>query len=153
VSDRSIAERTLDALVYAPAGLVLTALEDLPEMAAKGRARIEVQVRNAHLVGRMVVDHGLGGLLGGRRGGAPPPDRPTPQPSPSPAPVVRESASGLAIPDYDTLSASQVVRRLDGLGRRELEAVVRHESATRGRRTILHRAQQLLGSEDQPGTS
>ena len=54
----------------------------------------------------------------------------------------------LAIPDYDTLSASQVVRRLDGLGPGELEAVYRHEAATRGRRTILHRAQQLLGTED-----
>lgn len=153
MSDRSITQRTLDALVYAPTGLVLTALEDLPEMAAKGRARIELQVRNAHLVGRMVVDHGFGALLGGRGGDVPPPARPTHPPSPSPAAVVRESASGLAIPDYDTLSASQVVRRLDGLGHRELEAVVRHESATRGRRTILHRAQQLLGSEDQPGTT
>jgi hypothetical protein len=44
-----------------------------------------------------------------------------------------------------------VVRRLDGLGPKELEAVYRHEAATRGRRTILHRAQQLLGSEDPPG--
>ncbi|HTX63700.1 MAG TPA: hypothetical protein VMD28_08670, partial [Acidimicrobiales bacterium] len=50
-----------------------------------------------------------------------------------------------AIPDYDVLAASQVVRRLDGLGREELEAVVRHERATRARRTIVHRAEQLLG--------
>jgi hypothetical protein len=151
VSDRSITQRTLDALVYAPAGLVLTALEDLPEMAAKGRSRIEVQVRNAHLVGQVVVDHGLGGLLGGGRqtaGRAAPPAPPTPTP---PAPGGRESARGLAIPDYDTLSASQVVQRLDGLDRRELVAVVDHETATRGRRTILHRAQQLLGSEEPPG--
>lgn len=151
MSDRTIARRTLDALVYAPAGLVLTALEDLPEMAAKGRSRIEVQVRNAHLVGQMVVDHGLGGLLGGRRAAGP--TAPPAPPPPPPAPAGRESASGLAIPDYDTLSASQVVRRLDGLGRRELEAVVEHETATRGRRTILHRAQQLLGSEETPGTA
>jgi hypothetical protein len=49
-----------------------------------------------------------------------------------------------AIADYDTLSASQVVRRLDGLGPDELQAVMRHELATRGRRTIVHRAEQLL---------
>ncbi|MGH8982160.1 MAG: hypothetical protein ACRDWE_14275, partial [Acidimicrobiales bacterium] len=49
-----------------------------------------------------------------------------------------------AIPDYDALSASQVVRRLDSLDARELRAIVRHEAATRGRRTILHRAEQLL---------
>lgn len=153
MSDRSIAQRTLDALVYAPAGLVLTALEDLPEMAAKGRSLIEVQVRNAHLVGQMVVDHGFGGLLGGGSRPSDPPAPPAPPAPAPPTPMGRENASGLAIPDYDTLSASQVVQRLDGLDRRELEALVEHETATRGRRTILHRAQQLLGSEEPPGTA
>lgn len=57
----------------------------------------------------------------------------------------RDTAVDRAIPDYDTLSASQVVRRLDGLKPRELRAVVRHELANRGRRTVLHRAEQLLG--------
>lgn len=57
----------------------------------------------------------------------------------------RDAAVDRAIPAYDTLSASQVVRRLDGLKARELRAVVRHELANRGRRTILHRAEQLLG--------
>jgi hypothetical protein len=54
------------------------------------------------------------------------------------------AAAAAAIEGYDTLSASQVVRRLDGLGPEELRAVYRHEAATRGRRTILHRVQQLL---------
>ena len=63
----------------------------------------------------------------------------------------RQPDADLAIPDYEALSASQVVRRLDGLGPDELEAVYRHESATRGRRTILHRVQQLLGREEPPG--
>ena len=53
-------------------------------------------------------------------------------------------------PTTAALSASQVVRRLDGLGHDELEAVYRYEAATRGRRTILHRAQQLLGLEEPP---
>jgi hypothetical protein len=152
VSDRTIAQRALDALVYAPAGLVLTALEDLPQMAAKGRARVELQVRNAHLVGQMVVEHGLSGLLGRHQAGGPPAPAP-PSPPPPPLRTDRGSASGLAIPEYDTLSASQVVRRLDGLGRSELEAVVEHEAATRGRRTILHRAQQLLAAGDPPETA
>ncbi|MGH9092752.1 MAG: hypothetical protein ACRDZR_15455, partial [Acidimicrobiales bacterium] len=55
MSDRSLAQRTLDALVYAPAGFLLTAVEDLPAMAVKGRSRLEIQLRNAHLVGRMVL--------------------------------------------------------------------------------------------------
>jgi hypothetical protein len=49
----------------------------------------------------------------------------------------------LVIPDYDELSASQVVERLDGLRRDELEAVRDYESANRGRRTILYKIEQL----------
>ena len=56
---------------------------------------------------------------------------------------VPEVAS-LAIPAFDTLSASQVVQRLDGLSRAELVAVRAYETSTRGRRTILSRVDQLL---------
>lgn len=49
----------------------------------------------------------------------------------------------LAIPDYDSLSASQVVPRLDGLEADELEAVRRYESGSRGRKTILSKVAQL----------
>ncbi|MHB8218737.1 MAG: hypothetical protein ACYDHU_00215 [Acidimicrobiales bacterium] len=89
-----------------------------------------------------------------------------PAPEPAPAPLSRawgESASpigdvaippalNLAIPDYDTLSASQVVRRLDGLSPFELETVRRYESTSRRRRTVLHRVEELHGRlvSDQP---
>ena len=52
--------------------------------------------------------------------------------------------ASLAIPGFDTLSASQVVQRLDGLSRSELVAVRTYETSTRGRRTILSRVDQLL---------
>jgi len=52
--------------------------------------------------------------------------------------------TSLAIPGFDTLSASQVVQRLDGLSRSELVAVRTYEASTRGRRTILSRVDQLL---------
>ena len=45
-------------------------------------------------------------------------------------------------PGYDTLSASQVVRRLESLGPDELRAVHRYEASHRNRRTILNRAHQ-----------
>ena len=51
--------------------------------------------------------------------------------------------STLAIPGYDSLSASQVVQRLASLGPDELDAVGRYEAAGRGRRTILARVAQL----------
>lgn len=56
------------------------------------------------------------------------------------------SAEVLPIPDYDSLSASQVVSRLRGLPAGQLEAVRAYESATRGRKTILNRIQQLSKS-------
>jgi hypothetical protein len=85
-------------------------------------------------------------------------DRPGPAPSPVSAPpgspAARTGGNGsvahagdsthLAIPGYDTLSAMQVVQRLAGLSPSELEAVVAYEATHRGRKTILHRAEQLL---------
>jgi hypothetical protein len=63
--------------------------------------------------------------------------------SPSPA-VIDEAIHGaLAIPDYDELSASQVVQRLPGLGTEELEAIRAYETHGRGRRTILGKIDQL----------
>lgn len=52
-------------------------------------------------------------------------------------------APALAIPEYDQLSASQVVERLDGLTPDELEAVREYELAHRGRSTILGKITQL----------
>lgn len=51
--------------------------------------------------------------------------------------------SSLAIPDYDSLSASQVTARLAGLSAAELEEVRLHETATRARRSVLARIDQL----------
>jgi hypothetical protein len=62
-----------------------------------------------------------------------------PTPDPAAAAII-----GGALSDYDTLSASQVVRRLESLGPDELRAVQRYEASHRNRRTILNRAGQLL---------
>jgi hypothetical protein len=53
------------------------------------------------------------------------------------------TAATLGIPDYDELSASQVVERLDGLHAGELDAVRAYEEAHRARRTILYKIEQL----------
>ncbi len=52
--------------------------------------------------------------------------------------------ASLGIPGFDTLSASQVVQRLDGLSRSELVAVRAYEAHGRGRRTVLNRIDQLM---------
>jgi hypothetical protein len=59
--------------------------------------------------------------------------------APAPAPPV----PSLAIPGYDQLSASQVVERLDGLTKGELDAVREYEVTHRGRSTILGKITQL----------
>lgn len=51
--------------------------------------------------------------------------------------------SALPIPDYDELSASQVVARLPGLEGAELEAVRDYEAGRRQRKTILSKIDQL----------
>ena len=49
----------------------------------------------------------------------------------------------LAIPDYDNLSAFQVMPRLEALDPTDLDAVRAYEESTRGRRTILNKIAQL----------
>jgi len=66
-------------------------------------------------------------------------ERPVTKATATAAPAVTE----LAITDYDSLSASQVVIRLDGLDDDELEAVRAYEIANRGRKTILNKVAQL----------
>lgn len=71
----------------------------------------------------------------------------TPPPAPPTAPAVAAEGfaekAALPIPDYDELSASQVVERLEGLDRESLEAVRRYETDHRGRNTILGKIAQL----------
>ena len=154
--------RTVDVFVFAPVGVAVTVVEDLPELIAKGRRRVELELANARVVGRFVVTksqrrltHHLEELL---RNGAEDaagddseeqwdaaPARPAPDP-------VAEAIVADALADYDTLSASQVVRRLESLGADQLRAVQRYEASTRNRRTILNRAGQLL-DEAQSGPS
>jgi len=89
-------------------------------------------------------------------------DAPVPAPGPVVGPASGEAgswlegrtqedeaeAAALAIPEYDNLSASQVVPRLDGLTADELEAVRRYERKHRHRKTILNRVAQLQAGSD-----
>lgn len=80
-------------------------------------------------------------------GTATPPTEPAASPPPAgertTTPTAGPKAATLGIPDYDELSASQVVERLDGLQTGELDAVREYEEAHRARRTILFKIEQL----------
>lgn len=60
-------------------------------------------------------------------------------------PLIDVDVTALAIPDYDSLAASQVIPRLEGLAEGELEWVRSYEAAKRGRKTILNKISQLQG--------
>jgi hypothetical protein len=165
--ERSPAAWALDLFVFAPLGLAATAREQVPKLAEEGRKQVDRQLKTARFVGEFTVrrlrrraDAALVEL------GLTPPQRVatrTPEPplgndldapmapaagngqrSREPADHgVRSDPDELAIPGYDSLSASQVVQRLTGLSGRELEAVRAYEVAGRGRKTILTKVAQL----------
>ena len=156
---KSFLRRTLEACIFAPVGVAMNITEDLPGLIGKGRDRVEQEISNARVAGEYVVGRfqrrlaaRLDSLLHSGDSTTPTaaqdpgPTAPlAAAPSARPAPDAADEATlGAALADYDTLSASQVVRRLEGLGPEELRAVQRYESATRHRRTILNRASQLL---------
>lgn len=141
----------LDLAVYAPLGFALERRRVVGELADRGRR----QIAFAKMVGRTALTVTAGDILRAFReptveaAPAPPElvaaDRVAEEPPPEPAgpPEGTPDASSLAIPDYDSLAAKHVVRRLSGLTPAELESVRLYESAHRGRRTILGRIDQL----------
>lgn len=165
-------EAAVELLVYAPLGFALEARSLLPGFIERGRN----QVTMARMIGRFAVQQGqveaarrLGpvqaqveSLLGdlGVVGSRPEPEvEPTPAPrrrptvvpdpvasDPAVSAVDRPDPADLAIPDYDSLAASQVVPRLAGLTAEELAQVRAYEAGGRGRKTILNRISQLQSS-------
>lgn len=172
-SERNPVDGLADLFVFAPLGLALSARELIPELAERGREFLTGPADVAKLVGQFAVRQGPGevgrladrtrdqigtilegvlrGWAAGTDGaGAAPAAEPSPtsaeaRPRPAPARSSGPGAAALAIPEYDSLSASQVLPRLVGLTPEELEAVRSYEAAHRGRRTILGRIEQLQG--------
>jgi hypothetical protein len=165
-------EHVLDYCVYAPIGFVLEARSLLPKFVDRGRNQIVL----ARVVGKYAVRKGTRATEGAfdqaqeqvrgvlRLVGAAPSDdlpssngehghdeqtepvRPLTIVDSVPRPEPPFDPDILAIPDYDALSASQVVPRLESLTTDELEAVREYESGTRGRKTILNKIAQLQAS-------
>jgi hypothetical protein len=165
-------EAALDLFVYAPLGFALEARGLLPRFVERGKNQVTMakmvgqfavqqgQVEASKRLGpvqeqveAVLADLGLvprstpPGSAASDAGVADEPapvvelvPEPEPDPEPEVAPV---TAASLAIPDYDSLAASQVVPRLRALGAEELEAVRVYEAAGRGRKTILSRIAQL----------
>ena len=120
-------------------GAITQAREWVISQAGSGRSEASAAIRGLGLTGggaRLEGDVAPGDSAPTSATRSIPVETPPTVPSPGPAPH-------LAIPDYDLLSASQVVPRLDALAPDELEAVRLHEHASRSRRTILSKIAQL----------
>jgi hypothetical protein len=167
VSDRkNPVDQALDLLVYAPIGFALDARTLLPQLIDRGRSQVSL----ARMMGQFAVQKGQSGatrqmtkvqqqaataladlgLLPNTDGVEAPPAAPIRQAAPRPRRVVSPTATtaasaDLAIPDFDSLAASQVIPRLEGLSPEELEAVRSYEAGRRGRKTILNKIAQLQG--------
>lgn len=152
--ERPLLEEVLDYTVYAPIGLALTVLEDLPALVAKGRGRISTQVTVARFVGKMAARQARRRVDDLLATDGPVTSSPTQEireqtietvarVTPVEGDTSTSEAADHAIPGYDTLAASQVVARLVGLDAADLEAVRLHEASHRARRTILTRIDQL----------
>lgn len=151
---RPVIDRLADVVFYGPLGFALEHRRLLPQLARRGRR----QIAFTRTIGRFTVRRGrqrAQGLiegLTGQRGPQTPTHPPaasmtmstngsTPERGPEDAPTGQ--AAMLAIPQYDSLSAIQVVPRLEGLTDAELDQLREYEVATRSRRTILAKISQL----------
>ena len=147
-------DQLLDVFVYAPVGLALEALDNLPKYVERGRS----QVTLGRFVAKTVAKRGtsmaetagerilndVGQVFVDIFGIDLSPDSDTDD-----APVVQptepsETADGhLAIAEYDSQAAAQIVKLLGQLTPEEREEVATYEAAGRNRVTILRKIEQL----------
>lgn len=155
--ERSVPEQVADLVFFAPYGFALEVRRLYPELAARGRRQLVF----TRTVGKYAVKRGQARVddLLATGIGLVSAFLPQSAPEPDPDEVVETAvnlaavpdlpvepqpdADHLAIPDYDNLSAFQVVPRLEALGQDDLAAVREYEESTRGRRTILNKIAQL----------
>ena len=148
---RPLLDQVLEYALYVPLGAALRVAEQVPELAASGRAVAGRSIDNARVIGRFAVGAArrqVESRLSSRSGEPSAPvsrvDATPPRPAPTPRPVaVASDPSGLAVPGYDALAASQVVPLLTGLSPAELAEIQHYEESHRARRTVLGRIAQL----------
>lgn len=161
--DKTPIDQAVELAVYAPIGLALEAKRLFPSFVERGRQQVQV----ARMLGQFAVQYGQGeatkrvgrfqgqaesiladlGLVARPELESTPPTPGAPPAPDSVAAPPRSSAAAdaLAIADYDSLAASQVIPRLAGLEPTELAALRDYEVAHRGRKTILGKINQLRG--------
>jgi hypothetical protein len=153
--ERPLVDEVLDYAFYAPLGMALSIVEDLPALVARGRRQVEGQFGVARFVGKIALSQLRNRVDAFLETSDPVVTTPRPTESVKSEPsegrraaAARVASEDLAIAGYDSLAASQVVARLATLDVDELRAIRSYERATRGRQTILARIAQLGVADD-----
>lgn len=150
--DSTAADQLVDLLVYAPVGIALEAVDNLPKYIERGKSQVtlgrfvaraaakkgtstieSVGERVVQEAGQVIVD--LFGIdLSPSKGE----DEPVVAPRPEPA-----DDTALPIANYDSQAAAQIVKLLGQLTPEEREIIDEHERSGRNRVTILRKIDQL----------
>lgn len=150
--DSNPADQLVDLLVYAPVGIALEAVDNLPKYIERGRSQItlgrfvakaaakkgtstieSIGERVVQEAGQVIVD-----VFGIDLTPDTAADEPVAPPRPEPTPD-----DDLPIANYDSQAAAQIVKLLAQLTPEERDAIASHEEAGRGRVTILRKIEQL----------
>ncbi len=140
MTQRPLAEKVLDVVLYAPVGLVVQLGSDVPRVVAERANEVRSRVTVARWVGEMAVRYGRQSI---ERRWHPQPEAPPPS-SPAPRVAAPEPSGEPPFAGYDTLAAAQIVQLLGRLPDSELHMVRDYEATGRARRTILASIDRLL---------
>ena len=145
-AQRPLIEKVLDIALFVPVGLAAHVWPDAPARVASGRTRVQERVQVARWVGEMAVTFGRREIE--KRLTAAAAEHTSLEPIvAAPLAVVHEHQPPAPPFDgYEHLAAAQVVQLLGRLPHGELIIIQQYEAAHRGRRTILAKLDQLLGS-------
>ena len=153
--DSNPADQLVDLLIYAPVGLALEAVDNLPKYIQRGKSQVtlgrfvaraaakkgtstieSLGERVVQEAGQVIVD--LFGIDLSPRPDTGDGDEDVPRPPSSPS-----ASSTLPIAEYDSQAAAQIITLLTQLSEEEREVIAAHERLGRNRVTILRKIEQL----------
>lgn len=140
--DDDLGEQLLDLFVYAPIGLLLEARELIPKLADRGRG----QVALAQVARKFASS-------ASRHAGAAAADEPD-EPEDHGEDAQSGSDAGpvdgasLAIADYDSYTAAQLLSKLETLSAAQLTEILAYEKAHRNRQTVSNKIKKLIAAND-----
>ncbi len=152
-TDANPTEQLLDFFVYAPVGLALEAVDNLPKYVERGKSQVTI----GRFLARTVAKKGSSTIesLGERFvneasqvvvdlfGIDLTPDASEDDPIVHPTEPAEAADDDLPIGEYDSQAAAQIVKLLSQLTPEERDQIEAHELANRNRVTILRKISQL----------